>query len=156
MKKDKKNNQDFLLDAYKHSGLSRRRFLSRIGMQITGAGLLISAFANKAKACGCSSCNSGCNQGCNSCDINVCDEDDVCSPSNVCNYDICLKNDTCGRDTCTTNECEKNDICSTDTCQRDQCSDGNTCGTDSCNYDSCPQNNVCEPSNVCSYANNDS
>jgi hypothetical protein len=77
MKKAKKNLDDYLLEAYKKSGFSRRGFLRRLGMQITGLGAIMAVFAEKAKSCGCAGCDLTCNSGCDlSCDasFNECQE----------------------------------------------------------------------------------
>jgi hypothetical protein len=153
---------DYLLETYQRSGLSRRRFLKRIGLSIAGAGALLAALAKTAKACGCGSCNGSCNASCNacnvgcnaSCDYDICEETDDCYTDNDCNFNVCLKVNTCHRtNTCTSNRCEICDICTTNTCGGDTCAGAeDTCGTNSCDVNTCDVN-TCQEDDWCTWAN---
>jgi hypothetical protein len=154
---------DYLLEVYQKSGLSRRRFLRRMGLKITGAGVLFAALTGKAKGCPCGSCNvcNSCN-GCNAtCDVDICDDDNVCEPANICTYNVCLTKDSCESNICTHNRCEKSNICTSDTCDWDICPGeedicktntcyaGNPCGTNICvDDDLCLVSNVCTPTDI--------
>jgi hypothetical protein len=158
---------DYLLDAYQQSGLSRRRFLRRIGLKITGAGVLFAALAQKAKGCPCTPCNTACNVGCNvSCDIDICETVNECLGINVCTYNQCLSVNTCNRNVCNQNRCETSNTCTTDdtceldicpgaadVCETNTCYTANPCDVNVCNVDDfCLVSNICDPTDIdCGY-----
>jgi hypothetical protein len=158
MKKNGKNINDFLLEAYQKTGLSRRRFLRRISLQITGAGALLAALAGKAKSCSpCTGCNTGCNTGCDvGCetmgDSQPCMESNSCMSGNVCKFNACIGAHTCHQENfCHTNMCEIDNICTINTCDGDTCKN-DTCGTNSCDVNTC-NGNICEEDDWCTYWN---
>ncbi|MGA2092718.1 MAG: hypothetical protein ABSH16_04835 [Sedimentisphaerales bacterium] len=165
--KQDKTSADYLLDAYQNSGLSRRRFLRRIGLKITGAGVLFTALAQKAKSCPCTPCNTACDVGCNvSCDLHICDSGDTCVSINVCREDTCLAENTCRRNVCTRNRCEMSNVCTSDdtceldvcpgtadVCETNTCYTSNPCGVNICHIDDfCLVSNICSPTDIdCGY-----
>jgi len=133
---------DYLLETYQQTGLSRRRFLRRIGLSIAGAGALLEALAKNSKGCGCGGCNFACNAVCNaSCDVDTCDELNICPERNTCKNDnTCLKENNCTR----INECQrihtcvKTNMCTTNVCGTNACKYlANTCETNSCTLNGC-------------------
>jgi hypothetical protein len=151
---------DYLLEAYQKTGLTRRRFLRRLGLQITGVGALVAALSKTAKGC-CGSCNAGCNACnscnafCNSCNIDICEEEsDSCLSDNVCNYDGCISVNTCHKmNTCHTNRCELSDVCTTNTCDGDSCpATEDICGVNTCGVNTCKLN-ICQEDDCCFIAN---
>jgi hypothetical protein len=153
MKKRKKNLADYLLETYQKTGLSRRRFLRRLGLQLTGAAAIIAIIAKKAKSCGCGSCNGACNAVCNAgCDVDICYEHNICPDGNTCKTDnTCLKEHTCSKENnCPRrNTCQKSDICTTDTCGANGCTYlYDTCGVNSCSINAC-YINICTDDDWC-------
>jgi hypothetical protein len=154
-KKDK-TFADYILETYQKTGLSRRRFFRRIGLQITGVGALLATLARPAKGCPCTGCNSACNTGCNAtCDINICEENDVCLSANVCTYNTCLSVNTCqGRNMCDYNRCETGNVCTSDTCELDICPGTNdVCGTNTCYTANPCGTNICQEDDLCIVSN---
>jgi len=163
-KKKKKTVEECLLETYKKTGLSRRRFLRRVALQITGASAILGAMAKKAKSCNCGGCNSGCNSGCNvSCDVNPCDASNSCTTVNICNLNVCSGVNTCHQgNVCTNNRCEVGNVCTNDTCDFDSCpGTEDTCGCNTCwvanpcDVNVCEIDDVCVLSNICDHADVD-
>ncbi|MBN2020675.1 MAG: hypothetical protein JW749_10685 [Sedimentisphaerales bacterium] len=154
MSRRNKSIAECLLESYKATGLSRRRFLRRLGMQITGVGAILAAFSREVEACPCRPCNTcnACN-GCNaSCDTDICLESNNCYSNNTCKYNACIENNTChGNNSCRTNICEQDDVCTTNVCEGDTCL-SDTCGTNTCDFNTC-DGNVCEEDDWCTYVN---
>jgi len=152
MKTTQKNFENRILGIYNKSGLSRRRFMSRMGMKLTGIGALMATLTNKAEGCGCGSCNAGCLAGCDgACNVNVCEEEeDVCREDNICkNNDYCPTKDTCLKSNiCHINTCEKSDYCSTDSCNANSCHTENSCNYNSCSLDTC-DTDICFSDDYC-------